>query len=270
MRNSTDEFDQYIGNPDLKPSFTNSFNLSNNGYDFLKDRWVYESFQVNFSSNSIINSRTIDAASGKITSKPVNTDGNLNSYFYSGIGFKIKKIDARFQAGPGFNYSRFADITNNILSYSKTFSPSFNLSVDKSKDKKYELGIRDYISYNYNKNSQSIIQNNYFENSLNINATVYLKKVWSLGSDYQLRSRQKTDLITTNLNNSLWNAKVQRTFHNNEFSVYFKVRDILNQNIGIDRNVNGKVFTEVINDRLKRYFLLGFSWDFKTKAPKAN
>ncbi|MEO5943939.1 MAG: outer membrane beta-barrel protein, partial [Ferruginibacter sp.] len=270
LRNSTDEFNQYIGNPNLKPSFSNSFNVSNNGYNFIKDKFVYQGFRLTTTSNSITNNRVINANSGKITTQPINTNGSISANLYSGIGFKVKKLDARFQLGPGFYYNRFADVTNNILSYSKTFTPSFNFNFQKNKDKKYDFSINNSINYNYNKNSQSTVKNNYISNSLNFNGTLYIHKVWSIGTDYELNSRQKTDLITSNLSNSLWSGKLQRTFKNNEFTTYFKVRDILNRNIGIDRNFYGNTFTEVVNDRLKRYFLLGFTWDFKNKAPKAN
>ncbi|MEP6712630.1 MAG: outer membrane beta-barrel family protein [Ferruginibacter sp.] len=268
LRNSTDEFNQYIGNPDLKPSFSNSFQLSNNGYDFIKDRWTYQSLRLNLTSNSITNNVVINPNSGKTTTQPINTDGNVSANFYSGIGFKIKKIDTRLQIGPGFNYARFAQVTNNVLNYSKTFTPSLGVYASKSKEKKYDFSINNNFSYNYNKNSQTTTNNNYFTNQVGIDATVYIHKVWSIGSDYQFLSRQKTALATGNLNNALWNAKLQRTFKSNEFTAYFKVRDILNQNIGIDRSYYGNTFTEVSNDRLKRYFLLGFAWDFKNKAAK--
>jgi hypothetical protein len=270
LRNSTDEFNQYIGNPDLKPSFTNSFNLELNSYNFIKNLWTYVGSNFSFTNNSIISSRVINAGTGKIISKPVNTNGNTSSYFYSGFGFKIKKIDLQVQGGPGFYYSRFADITNNILSYSKTVTPTFDLGTSKSKDKKYDVSLRYNISYNYTQNSQSTLKNNYIGNRFNADVTKYFYKVWSINTTYEINSRQKTSLVTGNLSNSLWNAGLQRTFKKDEFTAYFKVRDILNQNIGIDRNIDGKNFTEVVNDRLKRYFLLGFTWNFKNKAPKSN
>jgi hypothetical protein len=92
--------------------------------------------------------------------------------------------------------------------------------------------------------------------------------VWSIISDYQFYSRQKTVQFNNNLDNHLWNARLQRTFKNNEFTAYFLVRDILNENIGIERNFFSNTFTEVRNDRLQRYFLLGFTWDFKNKGAK--
>ncbi len=113
------------------------------------------------------------------------------------------------------------------------------------------------------------IQNSLLYQYASFNGTLYIKKVWSVISDYQFYARQKTIQFDNNLNNHLWNARLQRTFKNNEFTAYILVRDILNQNIGIERNFYSNTYSEVINDRLKRYFLVGFTWDFKNKATKA-
>ena len=59
---------------------------------------------------------------------------------------------------------------------------------------------------------------------------------------------------------------IERTFHSDEFTVFFTVRDILNQNIGIDRTLYGNTLKEVRNDRLQRFWLFGIRWDFKNKA----
>jgi hypothetical protein len=43
------------------------------------------------------------------------------------------------------------------------------------------------------------------------------------------------------------------------------VRDILNQNIGINRFVYENTIGEERNDRLQRYAMVGFTWNFKNK-----
>ena len=50
------------------------------------------------------------------------------------------------------------------------------------------------------------------------------------------------------------------------YKAYISVRDILNQNVGVQRNFYNNVYSEEINDRLKRYFMIGFTWDFKNKS----
>ncbi len=269
LRNNNDYFNQYIGNPDLKPSFTNSFNISHSSYNFLKDFQMWQSVYVRSTSNAITNNRVIDVDSGKTVTQPINTDGNISLNFNGGVGFKLKKIDLRVYIGPRVSYNKYADIINNQKSFSKTITPGAYFSLYKSKEKKYDFSVSDQFSYNSNTTSQNDTKIHYNTNSLNLNATVYYKKVWSILTDLQLDTRQKTQQINTNLNSTQWGARLQRTFHSNEFTAYISVHDILNQNIGIDRNFYSNTYTETINNRLKRYFLIGFEWDFKNKASKA-
>lgn len=269
LRNNTDKFDQFIGNPDLKPSFVNSFNVQHNGYNFIKDLWTYQSINFTFTNNSITNDIKLDTATGIKTTQPVNTNGNLSLNIWMGAGKqKIKKLNMNAMIGPYLNYTRFSNYLNERKSTSNTISTGINVNMGKSKDKKYDFNLSNDILFNNNRTTEGNNNNHYWTNTLSFNGTVYFKKVWSLNTDYQFYSRQKTAQYAEGINNSLWNARFQRTFKNNEFTVYFRVRDILNQNIGIDRNFYGNTFTEIRNDRLKRYFMLGFTWDFKNKAAK--
>ncbi|MEN9569206.1 MAG: hypothetical protein RL172_437, partial [Bacteroidota bacterium] len=93
-----------------------------------------------------------------------------------------------------------------------------------------------------------------------------IQKVWKIGTDFEYNYRQKTDQFGADVNNSIWNAIVERTFRHDEFTVFFTVRDILNQNVGIDRTLYGNTLREVRNERLQRFWLLGFRWDFKNRS----
>src|SRR4029079_18614977 len=112
LRNNNDYFNQYIGNPALKPSFTNSFNLSHQSYNFIKDVFSYQSLQVRLINNSITNNRIINIDSGKTITQPINTNGNISVNLYSYFGFKFKKIDTRLNIGPSFGYYKYADFIN--------------------------------------------------------------------------------------------------------------------------------------------------------------
>jgi hypothetical protein len=265
LRNNNDYYNQYIGNPDLKPSFTNSFNISHNSYNFIKDFWMYQSVNVRTVQNSITNNRIINVDSGKTVTQPINTDGNISISLWSGIGYKFKKIDTRINISPQFQYNRYADVINGRTSFTKIVNPGLSIGLSKSKDKKYDISVQEEFNYNSSRTSQNNTKIHYNTNTVYVNATVYYKKVWSVVNDYQYYSRQKTVQFSEGFNNHIWNAKLQRTFKNNEFTVYATVRDILNQNIGIQRNFFSNTYTEEINDRLKRYFMLGFTWDFKNK-----
>jgi hypothetical protein len=269
LRNNNDYFNQYIGNPDLKPSFSHNFNFSQNGYDFLKDRWMYQSLNVRLTSNSITNNRIINLDSAKTTTQPINTNGNVSVNLWSGVGFKIKKINTRLHINPNVGYSRFADVINSKVSFARNLNAGLSVNLQKSKDKKYELSLSNDFDHSSNKTTQNNTRTHFNSNTIAFDGTLYIKKVWSISTDFSYFTRQKIREFDEDINNKLWNARFQRTFRKNEFTAFIMVRDILNENIGITRSFYSNTFTEERNDRLRRYWMVGFSWDFKNKAPKA-
>ena len=267
LRNNNDQFNQFLGNPNLKPSFTNNFNLSQNGYNFIKDIFFYQGLNINLVQNSITNNRTIDKTNGKTTTQPINTDGNISFNYYGGGGLKLKKIDTRIGLNTNLGYNKFADFINNQKSFAQNTNAGLSFDISKSKDKKYEVSTSYNPRYNVQKTSQNNNKISYFTHEVRLDATVFYKKVWSINSNYDLNIRDKTAQIP-GITNNLWNARLQRTFKKDEFTFYVLVRDILNQNIGVDRNFFSNTFTETRNDRLQRYWMLGFTWNFKNKATK--
>lgn len=269
LRNNNDYFNQILGNPLLKPSFSNNFNLFHQSYDFINDRYLYQSVRFSQTSNAITSSRIIDASTGKTISQPINTDGNYNFSFYGGIGFKIKKVDIRVDLSPNMRYNHSTEIINGANNISKNLDAGIRLNLSKSKDKKYDFSISNNFSNNSNVTQQYNTKINYYTNELSLDATVYIKKVWALNTDINYFVRQKTPQFQNNLSNQLWNARIQRTFKKNEFTAYFSIRDILNQNTNIQRNFYGNTLSEVSNERLRQYWLIGFTWDFKNKSTAA-
>jgi Outer membrane protein beta-barrel family len=266
IRNNDNYYNQYIGNPDLKPSFTNSFRLSHNSYDFVKELSLYQSVSIRTTNNAFTTNRTINVDSNKTVTKPINTNGNFSISFYAGSWFKIKKLKMDVGINPNFNYSKMINLINDKTNESKNLSTGFSLYLSKSKDKKYDFSV----SNNFNNNRNSTTQNDRIQKfntySLDADATVYYKKTWSITTNYNLFVRQKTADFKDNLSNQLWNARLQHTFKNDEFTAYILVRDILNQNIGITRNFYDNLQIEESNTRLKRYAMIGFTWNFKNKS----
>ena len=266
LRNNNDYFNQILGNPLLRPSFSNNFNLFHQSYDFITDRYLYQSIRFSQTSNAITSSRIIDASTGKTISQPVNTDGNYNFSFYGGMGFKIKKVDIRVDLSPNMRYNHSTEIINGANNISKNLNAGIRLNLSKSKDKKYDFSLSNNFSYNSNVTQQYNTKINYNTNELSLDATVYIKKVWALITDINYFVRQKTPQFQNNLSNQLWNARIQRTFKKNEFTAYFSIRDILNQNTNVQRNFYGNTLSEISNERLRQYWLIGFTWDFKNKS----
>ncbi|WP_177169135.1 outer membrane beta-barrel protein [Flavobacterium terrigena] len=263
--NNQDFFNQVIGNPDLKQSFTNSFNLNQNSYNMMSEIYMYQGISFRTVTNQISNNRDINPDDAKTTTKAINTNGNYSGNYYLGLGFKIKKIDLNINVSPSINYRKSVISINNIENDTKNLGSSFDINFSRNKEKKYDISIGNRFSNNRNSTTINSEIKSFNTNNLSFNFSVYFTEKWKLSSDYNLFTRQKTEDFQNNLTNQLWNARFQRTFKNDEFTAYIMVRDILNQNIGIERYNNGNVISEEQNDRLKRYAMIGFTWNFKNK-----
>ncbi len=266
LRNNQDFFNQIVGNPDLKQSFTNSFNISQNQYDMLTETSFYQGLSFRATSNQIAYNNDIDPESAKTIRKAINTNGNFSGNYYAGYNFKIKKIDLEVGLNPSLNFNRSVISINSIANTSDNLNSSFRLSLGKSKDKKYDLNISNNFANSRNETTQNNEIRSFNTNDLSFNGSFYFVEKWKLSTDYTLSTRQKTIDFQTNLSNQLWNARLQRNFYNDEFTACILVRDILNQNIGVERSTFQNTIAEERNDRLQRYAMLGLTWNFKNKG----
>ncbi|PXY44946.1 outer membrane beta-barrel protein [Flavobacterium hydrophilum] len=263
LRNNQDFFNQFLGNPDLKQSFTNRISIFHNTYSILTESQFYQNITFTTTSNLISYNKDIDPESAKTITTPINTNGNFSGNFYFGYGFKVKKLDLYVNLNPSLNYNKSVLSINNKINDTKNLNSGFRVYLSKFKEKKYEFSLSNNFSNNRNTTSQNDEVKSFNTNELNLDIGVYFWEKWKLSTDYSLYTRQKTVDFQTNLTNQLWNARLQRTFKNDEFTAYIMVRDILNQNIGIRRYVYENVIGEEQNDRLKRYAMVGFTWNFK-------
>ena len=269
LRNNTNTLYQYIGNPTLKQSFQHNFNLSHNFYNFVKELWSYQSISANMTNNSITQNVKINPLTGETLTQPVNTDGNYSVNGWLGGGKKLKKLDLYLNVNYSLNYSKFIDLVNNTKNNTENLSNMISVGFNKFKEKKYDFYIGNDFGFNSNKSSIYNRRIKYKTYSLNANASLWIKKVWKIGNELEFNYREKTDVFGKNVNNTLWNVMLERNFKKDEFTIFFTVRDILNQNVGIDRSLYGNTLTEVRNERLQRFSLLGFRWNFKNKIAAA-
>ena len=83
-----------MGNPGLKPSFSHSMRLFYNTYNGDKQRGMMAHAFLNMTQNSITNSTTYNQATGGVTVKPENINGNWNAMGMFGFNTALK--DKRF------------------------------------------------------------------------------------------------------------------------------------------------------------------------------
>ena len=89
--------------------------------------------------------------------------------------------------------------------------PGVLINLSKSKEKKYDIYLKNEFTYNSNTTSQNNTKIHYISNTLTCQRNRLLKKVWSIITDYNLIPVKKLLQSDNNLNTNIWNARLQRT-----------------------------------------------------------
>ncbi|MBS1933864.1 MAG: outer membrane beta-barrel protein [Bacteroidetes bacterium] len=269
VQSNNDPLNIYIGNANLKPSFTNRFNLSFNDWKTLSERYIWVSANYSFVQNNISTNYYVDSF-GKRINQSVNLNGNRSFNANANYGFKIKKIDLHINFEGEYSYNKNLSIVNNVLNATNSSNYTFGMNFGKSKEKKYDLNLSASATYTNSQSSiQESIQTKYWTFDINPNFDVFLPLKFQVHSDCDFNIRQKTPVFTTNTNVIRWNAWIGKKFLKND-ALLIKIigNDLLDQNIGFNRSVNSNFITQNTYSTIRRYFLLGVTWNFSKAGIK--
>ncbi|MEP6727405.1 MAG: outer membrane beta-barrel family protein [Bacteroidota bacterium] len=263
IRTNDDPLNISIGNPNLKPQFTNYINAGYNNYKVLTETNVYASINYRFVENAISTSTNVDS-NGKRTYQSVNLNGNQSLSAYFGYGFKLKKQGLNIYFNGDISHGTSQSIVNNIMNVTKSGSYRLGNDIYKSKDKKYEFRLGSSATYvNSHSSVQSGIKTNYWIFNVQPGADIFLPKKFQVHSDVDANFRQKTSAFDYNTNVILWNAWIGKKFLKGDaLLLKASANDLLNQNKGFNRNVNSNFITQNTYSSIQRFFMLSIVWNF--------
>ncbi len=263
IRTNDDPLNINIGNPDLKPQFTNNLGLSFNNYKVLTETDIYISLNYRFTQNAITSSTNVDV-NGKRTYQSVNLDGSRSLSGWMGYGFKWKKPGINIRFNGNINNNRSVSIVNGLLNETKSGNYTLGNDISKSKDKKYEFRLGTSATYTNSRSSiQNNIKTNYWTFNVQPNIDLYLPKKFQLHTDADANFRQKTSAFDFNTNVIFWNAWVGKKFLKSDaLLLKLSVNDLLNQNIGFNRTVNSNFISQTTYSTIQRFFMLSLVWNF--------
>ncbi|UAY55637.1 outer membrane beta-barrel family protein [Arachidicoccus terrestris] len=264
VQNNSDNQNIYIGNPDLKPSFRNSFNASFWNSKVLNQR--YFGFYGGYSmiSNPIVTNVTTDLDSGKSVYQYVNLDQNTANYygnfFYSR---KLKFWDMGLGMDMGINGNKYVNFTNKEMNVTHANNYSLGLRLSKYKEKVLDCSLVFRTGYNSNKSTlQSQIDNNYWSYSLHPDLDFFLPAKFQIHTDLDYSYQQPTSSFDAR-KQTIWNAWIGKKFLKKEnLLLKISVNDLLDQNKGFDRNAYNNNISQTYYTTIHRYFMLSLTWDF--------
>jgi hypothetical protein len=270
LQQNTDPLNVSIGNPELKQEFSNSFNFNYHSYKPLSGVYAYAGGGGTITQNDISRSETFDD-SGRHYYEYINVNGNYNFYFWGGYGFKLKKPGVDLRLNSYLNTSH----NNTYINGQKNTSDNntYTLSLDISKNWKKadkdiaSISVGPGISYYDNKATISAYANSYWTSEISADAFVELPLKLQFRTEAWYYLRQQTDVFTVNNNSIRWNASLGRKFlKGDKLELKAQVSDILNQNIGYNRNSQANFITEDRYNTIRRHALFSLIYLFSSGA----
>ncbi|MBR1389388.1 MAG: TonB-dependent receptor [Prevotella sp.] len=233
------------GNPGLKPSFTQNFNLFYNDY-FQKHQRAVMTF-VNFSttSNSVSNKSTYVEETGGTITRPENVDGNWNG----NLGFMF---NTAIDSAAFFNINTFTNLNynhrvgfvsvNNISDSQKSATNSLGISERLAASYRNDwLEVELNGSVNYTRSRNDLQPNNDLDTwQFTYGGMVGVTAPWgtSLTTNLNMQSRRGYSDASMNTNELIWNAQVAQSFlKGNALTISLQLYDILHQQSTISRTL---------------------------------
>jgi hypothetical protein len=255
-----------IGNPNLKPSFTNNLRVVYNNFDFAHYRSLFLFANVSQTTNAFGNSSQIiendldSTNNGKIAVTPINVHGVIQGNVSGNVGLPIipgNKLN--FNISLGGNFARGVNITNGIKNVTNDWSITNGYKVVSSLDKfDITAGIngsmnRATYSAQSDKNTRYYVLNPTLDISYLFPGNIRL----AADVDYYQNTGRGGNYDT---NYTLLNSYISKQFFKNRGTFKFAVNDALNQNQGILRTSNNNTITDLNYNVLKRYYMLSFTY----------
>lgn len=265
VRVNDDPLNIVIGNPDLKPSFTNRLNASYNSYKVLSGESLFFWGSYSNTINPIVSNVMTDSVGASVFWYDNLTDrNNANFNFNGNYSRKIEKLNTN--VGFGFNGGGnvYHNITNNVLNRTRSYYLGMNINVRQHVQKKYDYHLSVGPQYNISTASlQPDFNNNGWSLNGNYGFNVYLPANFQLGSNGRYNFTAATQSFDDNFQRLIVDAHVSKRFLKDESLVLrASVNDIFNQNIGFSRFANNNMLSENNYTTIQRFFMLSIIWDF--------
>ena len=265
VRVNDDPMNIVLGNPDLKPSYSNRFNASYNSFKVLGNQYIYFSGGFTNTHNAIVSNTYTDSV-GRNTFQYANLDGKtpMNYYFYSNFSKKINKLNLNAGIGLSTNGNVYYNLANGELNRTVGSSYSATVSFNQYVQKKYDFNIYFGPTYNFGESSLQPDRNN---NGWGMNGrysfNIYLPWKLQINSQGTYMYTAATQSFNEDFQRFIADASVSKKFLKDEtlrFSV--GVNDIFNQNTGFDRSASSTYITQNRYTTITRYLMFKLTWDF--------
>ena len=252
-----------IGNPDLKPEFTNTLSMRYNNFDMISGNVFFGNISASFTQDKIVNSTKLLRGGAQETTYD-NANGYYTLFGFFNMSRPIKNRKYVFNLGGNLAYNNNVSfIRDSINAAYKNVGKNWVLGQRFSTDIKIKKWLETNVSVNYSFNSnkytlQSELNSNTQTWTFSHNSRIFLPKDFIISYDIDKLLNQGFSGNAT-ANPLIINTTIEKQFlKKKNLSLKLQGFDLLNQNIGVSRSVTGTGFTDTRTNRLGRYFMVSF------------
>lgn len=248
------------GNPDLKQEYNHTIQSHLNLVSPYKNKNLFFFLTLQATQNKIVNYDTINQLGIKRT-KPVNVNGvyNISSNISYSRPVRFLKGTIEISSNTGlFNTKQFINTVQNNI---RTFSIGPDIRLDMNPTDKMNVSVSAGINYNKtNYSLQAALNTNYLSQEYTASVDWEMPKGFFFSTDFNyLINSQRAAGFNTKV--PLWNASISKqVLKFNRGELKFSARDLLNKNVGINRNTNNNYIEDSRVLTLRQFFLLSFTY----------
>ncbi len=263
---TSDSINFQIGNPNLKPQFTNSLRVLYTSFDPFTQRIIFATVNASMVSNDIQSSITQNANGGKTTTY-VNLGGTLNFQGYFNYGFPIKSPKSNLNLQSNIGYSQSQSLLNNVSNYTKSTTLQETVKWTTNLANNFDMNLSTSFTYNPSRNSLSTSQNtNYTTAYVAADFTLYTNNGWLMASDFDL-TQYGNRAPGYNTSVFLITPSIAKQFLKNKAGeLRLSCFDLLKQNVAISSSTSANQIVNSRTNNLTQYFMLTFTYNLRSFA----
>ncbi len=266
ITDNTDPLNVRVGNPGLKPTFTNSLMMFYNTFNTEKQRGMMAHLNFQNQLNSISNRRIYNETTGGYTTTPVNMNGNWS--VFGMVGTNTALNDKRFTINT-FTRANYQNQVSYISSKTVTAGNDKNTMKNLSLGERlrgtfrnnwWEFSLNGSIDYGHARNSYNTENNmDTYQFSYGGSTNVNLPWNMTISTDLTQQSRRGYNLSSMNTNELIWNAQIAQNFlKGNAATLSLQFYDILRQQSNISRTISAAMRRDVEYNAIYSYCMVHF------------
>ncbi len=276
ITDNTDPMNISIGNPGLKPSFTNNFTLNYN--NFIRSH--YQVIGVNGGFRTVSNAtaqRVIyDSETGARTTMRDNVNGNWNANINANYSVALDTLALwNVSTDVGYSYNNNVGLVSTALNANsqKNITRVHNISDRLALSFRNDwLNVETDGSVNYTSSSNLLNPDANLDTwSFSYGASVNVRLPWNmaLASDAHVRSRRGYSDKSLNTNEFIWNAQISQSFlRAKNLSVILQFYDILHNQSNFSRTINEMMRSDTEYNAINSYAMLHMVYRFNLMGGK--